>query len=378
MAPPETHRVTPRGRTVAGFSVRISDSPVDPDWDAFLERAEHGHYAQTSAWGRGRTAIGWRAVRVVITEDDAIVAGAQMVARPMPAAGDVGFVCRGPIAPADRPDLARLAFDEMQRLAHDNGVQYLVVQPPRACGWMSDELRRRGFRLGAFDIDFTSTVLIDLRPELEEVFARMSKKCRQHVRTAQTQGITVRRGSLADLAIFNRLKDVQSARLGYARREDDYYRVLWDALEPGGHIALLIAEFGGEPISAQLLIPFGDTCQHMEAPWSGAHGDFRPNELLHWEAFKWAKAQGCSFSDLGGIESEVADAVLSGRQSALGAEYSQSIFKLKFGGGIINDPPSMDYVFNPVLRFAYRCIPVRLLRAPWMRKLLFKFRETGS
>jgi lipid II:glycine glycyltransferase (peptidoglycan interpeptide bridge formation enzyme) len=367
-------------RGAGPFSVRVSDAPDDPDWDDFLERAPNGHHAQTSAWGRARAFIGWRPARVVVSEDGLVVAGAQMLTRPMPIGGNIGFVCRGPVVRGDRPDLARLVFDEMMAMGKRDGVQYLVVQPPRGGDWMCRELTALGFHYGAFDIDITATVLIDLQPDLDEVFAGMSKKTRHHVKEGERRGVIVRRGSEADLPIFNRLKDVQSARLGYARRSEGYYTELWRALAPRGHIELFIAEYDGEPVSAQLAIPFGDTCHHMERPWSGEHGNLRPNELIKWEVIKWAKSEGYRFADLEGIEAPVAEAVLAGKEVPDDPGYSASRFKLKFvgAGQVIIDPPSFDYVYNPLLRFAYRCIPAKVMRSRWMRTILFRFRETGS
>lgn len=358
--------------------MRISDGADDPDWDDFLEQVPIGHHAQTSAWGRARAFIGWRPVRMVVSEDGRVVAGAQMVIRPMPVGGNIGFVCRGPVVGQDRPDLARLVFDEMMAMGKARNVQYLVVQPPRGGDWMCPRLTALGFRYGAFDIDITATVLIDTTPDLDDLFAGMSRKCREHVKLAERRGVTVRRGSEADLPIFNHLKDIQSTRLGYARREDDYYSELWRALAPRGHIELFIAEYVGQPVSAQLTIPFGGTCHHMERPWSGAHGNAKPNELLKWEVIKWAKSESYQFTDLEGIEPPVAEAILSGEGIPDGPEYSASRFKLKFGGQVIIDPPSFDYVYNPALRVAYQCVPVKVMRSDWMRRLLFKFRETGS
>jgi peptidoglycan pentaglycine glycine transferase (the first glycine) len=187
-----------------------------------------------------------------------------------------------------------------------------------------------------------------------------------------------RRGSEADLPIFNRLKDLHSARLGYARRSEAYYTELWKAFKVRGHVELFIAEYSGEPVSALLAITHGDTCGHMEWPWSGEHGDLKPNELLQWEVIKWAKSEGYRVSDWQGIDVPVAEAVLSGREVPDDPRYSASQFKLRFGGQVVLDSPSYDYVYNPVLRLAYRCVPVRVMRSPWMAKLLSKFREAGS
>lgn len=365
-------------REIGAYTVTISDAPDDAAWDEFVEQAPGGHHAQTSAWGRARASIGWMPVRVVVRQDRRVVGGAQMVRRPMPVGGEIGFVHRGPVVPEDRPDLAALVLDELLRMGRAQRVAYLVVQPPPRADWIVGELRRRGFRLGAFDIDMTATIRLDLRPDLDELLAGMDKKRRQHIRSAVKRGVVVRRGSEADLPIFNRLKDMQSARLGYTRRSAEYYAEVWRALSPRGHIELFIAEYEGEPVAAELTIPFGDVCRHMERPWSGEHADLRPSEALEWEVMKWAKSQGYHFTDLEGVDGPVAEAVLSGSKLPEDGRHSASLFKVRYGGSVVIDPYSYDYVYNPVLRFAYHCIPVRVMRSAWMRRLLFKFRETGS
>jgi lipid II:glycine glycyltransferase (peptidoglycan interpeptide bridge formation enzyme) len=378
MRAPADRRVNPSLREVDGYTVRVSDDPDDPAWDDFLEQAPGGHHAQTSAWGRARASIGWMPIRVVVSHDGRVVGGAQMVRRPMPGGGDVGFVHRGPVVPQDRPDLVALVFDELIAMGKAQHVGYLVVQPPPGAHWMTGELQRLGFRHGAFDIDMTATVQLDLRANLADLLAGMGKRRRQHIRSALRSDMVVRRGSEADLRIFNHLKDIQSARLGYARRAPDYYTAMWRALAPRGHIELFIAEYHGDPVSAELAIPFGETYRTMERPWSGEYSQLKPNERLEWEVMKWAKSQGYRSIDLEGIDGPIADAVLSGKELPQDPEYSASRFKIQYGGTVVVDPPSFDYVYNPLLRFAYRCIPVGVMRSARMRRLLFKLRETGS
>lgn len=378
MSPKPDFREIPNVHEAGAFTVRVSRDLDDPEWDDFLEHAPGGHHAQTSAWSRARASIGWIPARVVISKGGRVVGGAQMVTRPMPAGGDVGFVHRAPVVAPDDPELAALVFDELMLLGRARGVGYLVVQPPPGADWMTAELEQRGFRSGAFDIDMTSTIRMDLSKTEDELVRAMDKKRRQHLRAPMPPGVTIRRGSEADLPIFNRLKDIQSARLGYARRSPDYYATLWSALSPRGHIELFVAEYQGEPVVAQLVIPFGTVCRHMERVWSGAHNELRLSERIEWAVILWAKSQGYRFTDFEGIEPELASAVLSGEDVADDPKYSASMFKLRFGGDIVVDPSSYDYVYNPVLRFAYRCIPVKVLRSDRMRRLLYRFRETGS
>jgi len=69
------------------YQTCVSDAAEDPDWDAFLLKTPGGHYTQTSLWAQAKTFLGWRAVRIVISQKDHIVAGTQLVTLPSPRRG---------------------------------------------------------------------------------------------------------------------------------------------------------------------------------------------------------------------------------------------------------------------------------------------------
>jgi peptidoglycan pentaglycine glycine transferase (the first glycine) len=374
-------RDAPPVRDVGGYSVRVSDEANDPAWDDFLEQIPGSDYVQSSRWGRARASIGWPPVRVVVSEDGRVVAGAQMLTRALPVGGRVGLVRKGPVVRDDRPDLVGLVLDRMIAMGSAHHVRLLVVQPPRGREWMCGEMRQRGFRPGRLDVldtQRTAALRVDLRADLEELLARMSGKCRQQIRLAERRGVTVRRGSEADLSIFDRLKCAHSARLGYDRRSESYYAELWRAFPLRGRAELFIAEYEGEPVSVLFAIPFGDTCNHVERLWSGRHGGLHANVLLEWEVMKWAKSEGYAFTDFAATELPVAAAVLAGRPDSIDPRYGASIFKLRLGAQIVVDPPFLDYVHNPVLRLAYRSAPERILRSRWVDGLIARFSRTGS
>lgn len=165
-----------------------------------------------------RATLGWRAVRVVVSENDRVVAAVQMLMRRLPAGGRIGFVSRRPVVPKEGADLVTLVFDEMMATGKANGAAYLGVHAPRGCDRMGNELMLRGLRPNVYEFDYTASVYVDLRPNLDEILARMRRTTGRHPRTPDKSGVTVRRGSEADLPIFNRLKDTHAARLGHALR----------------------------------------------------------------------------------------------------------------------------------------------------------------
>ena len=254
-------------------SVRVSEASDDPDWDDFLERTPLAAHTQTSAWGRARASVGWRVVRAVVSERDRIVGGVQMEMRSLPFGGNVGLVFGGPTVDADCPDAADAVLDALMAMGRSFKVRYLAVQSAQGDDGVAERLARSGFRHGILDylyIYHPASVWIDLTRDLETMFAGLSKSRRQHIQSAEKAGVVIRMGTEADLPVFVRLKEAHAVRLGYERRDNEYYEALWRALAPRGHVRLFIAEYEGEPVVALLVIAFGDTSHHIERPWSGA------------------------------------------------------------------------------------------------------------
>ena len=87
VAKAESERVSAAG---AGYRTRVSYESDDPAWDAFLAATPGGDHLQTSLWAQVKAPFGWRAARVVVTRDDRIVGGVQLLIRPLPLLGRLG------------------------------------------------------------------------------------------------------------------------------------------------------------------------------------------------------------------------------------------------------------------------------------------------
>jgi lipid II:glycine glycyltransferase (peptidoglycan interpeptide bridge formation enzyme) len=290
------------------------------------------------------------------------VAGIQMELRPLPIGGNVGLVFGGPVVGSedDAPGSTRAALDALWQMGKANRVRYMAVRPPGGDEVSIGALGALGFRRGMLDdlyIYYPASVVLDLAPEPGQLFAGMSKKRRQNIRSAERHGVTVRRGTEADLPTFARLRIAHAARLGYEPRDAGYYAELWRSLSPRGHAQLFVAEYGGEPVAAQFAITFGDTCHHVERPWSGAYPDLAASELAEWTAITWARSAGMRFSDLGGVDPSVVETIGSGREDRANPEHGATHYKLRWGGRVVQGPPFLDHVSDPALRFGYRHLP---------------------
>ena len=117
-----------------------------------------------------------------------------------------------------------------------------------------------------------------------------------------------------------------------------------------------------------MLLAFGDTVSYKMGGWSGGHREVRPNALLHWTGMQWAKGQGHRYYDLEGINADIGEAILSGRNPA--DIYVSGVplngvthFKLGLGGEVTRFPGCYDYSGQPLLRAAWPSVAPRLERA---------------
>lgn len=357
------------------YQTQISSETEDRAWDAFLEQMEEGDLLQSSGWSQLKRKTGWQVRRLTIKEDSRIVAGAQILLRPLPAPlGAIGYVPRGPVLSLDRPELAQLVLKKMQAVARTQRLQLLYIQPTRPYEALSDALQTGAFQPTGVKIAPLSTLRVDLTQEDDDILAQMRGGTRTNIRRSSSKGIVVREGSASDLEIFMQLHEASSQRQGFSTASEEYFAHMWRVFAPTGRGALFISEYEGEAISAFLVIGFGQTVWAKRFGWSGKESSRKPNEVLVWTAMKWAKSQGFHWFDQDGIKWEAAEALLNNQPISEAVKNSPSNFKLGFGGQPFLFPKAHVYVYNPVYRFGYTSLFPKLARWPVTKKFISRMR----
>jgi hypothetical protein len=67
----------------------------------------------------------------------------------------------------------------------------------------------------------------------------------------------------------------------------------------GTRLRIIVTRFGGDPVGGLVAIRFGDA---VSVPWASslrAHRHRCPNNILYWEAMRWAIAEGAREFDFG-------------------------------------------------------------------------------
>ena len=345
-----------RAEEVLPVKIRLSTAEDDPDWGAFVATSPMGHLLQSPPWGAFKARFGWRPLRVLVEESDAlprprILAGAQMLFRPLPL-GTLAYVPRGPVVDPSNQELVTFLLSALHRVARREKAIFLKLEPHWEDDPSLDELlRSQGFRPSPRTIQPRTTLLLDLAADLDDLLARMKSKTRYNIRLAGRKGVVVREGSEEDLLTFCRLLQETSQRDGFAVHVREYYEEAWRRFVPRGMARLFVASYRGETLAGLMVFALGRTAWYLYGASSDRHRNLMPNHLLQWGAIQWAKARGCTTYDLWGIPDEVGRALARGEEPEQGTGGLWGVYRFKrgFGGRVARTLGAYDAVYRPVL-----------------------------
>lgn len=334
--------------------MQISDAQTDPEWDAFVATVPGGHHVQTSLWAQVKAALHWRAVRRIVKQNRTIVAGAQMLLRPLGPLAAVGYVTRGPLCATGHRAVLEALTSELIRSSKQYRVQYLVVQPCPGDETLGELLPRFGFDRAPMELAPSATILIDLEKDTEQLLKGMKRQTRQNVMRSQREGIRVREGTDQDISTFYQLYRATAHRQEFLPYAEAYFAQMWRILKPAGNIQLMLAEYEGEAVSALLIASFGDRVVAKILGWSGREAARRPNEGVFWAAIQWAKSHRYRYFDMEGIKRTTAQALLQGQALSEAEQHSPDFFKAGFGGQVQLYPEAYETFLSPFVQWTFK------------------------
>lgn len=341
----------------------ISRECEDACWDKFLQETPLGQFQQSTIWARSKEPGGWKPVRIILTLDDKIVGGFQLLVRSN-WWGRIGYVSKGPVVLAESIEMADFTTELLRNVSHTERLRALVVQPPDSCERMPSRLSAGGFLPDISGEVNEATWILDLHGDFQDTIQRIGGKTRQKVRQALNRGVTLREGGRQDIELFFDLMLSTCRRQGVSPNPPDvrHLLALWDAAEPAGCIRLFFAEYEGKPLTGLLCISFGSTFTQWKRGWTSSEARLHPNDLITYEALKWANLNGHQSCDFAAFDRRMAVSILNGEPLSQEQERSRHWFTMCFGGRPQLLPASRVYFPNPLIRAAYRVLFYKKIR----------------
>lgn len=329
-------------------------------WDEALTRLD-GDLLQSWSWGEFKRRHGWDVERLHIEEPDGEALAQLLFRRKGPFS--LGYLPRGPRIPGGEVAASRL-LDAIDAACTRHRAITLVVEPDRPLppSWTQEG---RGFSAGPETFQTSRTVKVALADDAL-LLSRMRKDTRYNILHAQRHGIIVETASPApsSIATFYELLQDTSQRNAFGIHERAYYDDFLHVF--GDRAVLLFSRFEGEPTSALIAVRNGDEGRSMYAGSSIAQRRRGDAALLRFEAIRWARDQGCSRFDLGGIASDTPPSAPDRHDDGRWRSHLAGVhqFKTGFGGEIVAYPPTVERRYHPGLAWLVRRVNTRFRTAP--------------
>ncbi|NJL06189.1 MAG: peptidoglycan bridge formation glycyltransferase FemA/FemB family protein [Chloroflexaceae bacterium] len=324
----------------AGYQLQRDEHQLNPVWDAFV--AQHGHYQQSSRWAAARATLGWRAVRAVLwhTNEAQIVAGVQILLRPLARRGVqlwVGYVPYGPVLGATvAPVWGTRLVHAITQLARRYGAWAVLLIPPMDALQLRMQVAAAGWVLSPIMPAPQATTRIPVQFDPAVLLQRMRPATRYNARVGVRRGLQVRAGDAQDVPLLYAMLTATSQRKQFTLEPLGYYQQVWAHFAPHGQAWLMVAEYEQQVQAALLHVAWGDTVTYLAGGWAGTQRHLCPNDALHWASIQRARSAGYRWYDLNGVDRATVQACLRG--AAVTSPDPVYAFKLGYGG-VVNVLP---------------------------------------
>ena len=350
-------------RATGRYTMREVRSVTREEWDSWLERSPGGgHIYQSYEWGEFKRGQGWRPVRLVLERGGEVVGCGQFLVYRTPLVGGALMYCaKGPWIEWGDREAVRTFFGGVRTVARREGVHTVKIEPEvreRETA-VKDLLRDVGFGKARWNLQFKTTMVVDLSPPEEEVLARMKPKTRYNIRLAERKGVKIvednsveARGPMYDLMRVTKHRDGLKSR-----RSHEYHESQLQTMYDNGRAHMFFATYEGDRLALIVIYTFGKKYWYKRGASSNEKRNLMPTYLLQWEVMRWAKRHGYTYYDMVAIPNP-------NRLNESSSMWGLYRFKSGFGGEIAEFLGCLDmrvrklqawawYKFEPVYFRAY-------------------------
>ena len=284
-----------------------------PEYEAFISSHPKGHFAQSSLWGKQKTAWTFRAV--MVRDDNGAVRGSLgLLIRKAPVFPvSMLYACRGPVCDLDDAETLKELVKGARALAKQYNGYVIKIDPdvPKENEAFRKLLEDCGFRIMQTGKNFEGAqpkfvFRLDVEGKTEEeLMASFTQKHRYNIRLAVKKGVEVKVCGQEMVHDFTRIMVETGVRDNFITRDEGYFSNMLTNL--GEHARLYMAFYEGQPIAGTLAIWFGDKVWYLYGASSNAHRNLMPNYLLQWNMIQWAVEKGCRIYDFRGVSGDLTE-----------------------------------------------------------------------
>lgn len=217
------------------------------------------------------------------------------IEKSIPLLGKVWYMPKGP-AITSKADLKEL-LSRLQPFARKHGVFTIKIEPELD---HSTDLTDLGL-IKTRPVQYNyATVLVDLKPDIDDIMAGLNQKGRHAIRRAGRDGVTVKKAPITadNCRIMYKLLSDTGQAAGFAVRPFEYYQKFYKTYGDNG--GLFFAYYKNQVVAGAFAMVQGQTSMYKDGASIRERTAYGASHLLQWEVIKWAKSKGSTQHDLAG------------------------------------------------------------------------------
>jgi hypothetical protein len=247
---------------------------------------------------------------LVLRENSRVVAAVQVRCIPIPYSGSaVAYARWGPLWRRRDHESDLQIFRQAVRALRAEYVDrrgFILRILPRVAGEANGAVRtileQEGYTLRPSAGG--STILLDMRPSLDELYRGLHHKWRYHLNKARKQDLEVVDGDEERFFVdFERIYDEMLDRKRFTSFTDvTQLKDVQRRLPPAHKMRVFLLSVAGEVCAGGVCSDLGDTALYLFGATSNRGTKTYGSYLVHWRMLTWAKERGCRTYDINGVD----------------------------------------------------------------------------
>lgn len=278
------------------YMIRFAEQPTAVSWNRqILANPDGGNIFQGYEFAKQKQMGGWKpqfikADNLAITVLEKTIIGL----------GKLWYIPKGPGVTSVREFDGLLP--ELRKFAQANGVFAIKIEPELI---KKDETLADLLKLGLVKArpiqPNSSTVLLDLSPDLDTIMSHLNQKGRYAIRRAERDGVVVKRVDSSDencKIMYDLLGETAAG--SFRIRSYNYYKTFWQRYAKAHLGQLFFAYVDGQIVAGAYAIAFGEKGTYKDGASARERTAYGASHLLQWHVIQWVKEKGATVHDLCG------------------------------------------------------------------------------
>lgn len=306
----------------------------EKEWEKALANFQDVSFLQSWAWGEFQNEIGNKAERVIINEDNVVIAAVQYSIIKTRFFSYLDCQ-RGPLVSSLQSTSSILQL--LKEKANECKLDFLVLEPGFDFNQYSDETKRQGFVHRSNTSQPLHTLVLSLTPDENKLFSSIRKTTRSIIKNASSSVNIKIDKSLSHWNEFADLLSETAQRQKIVQHPASYLKRQFIRFAKNDGAKLYIAEMENKVVAGAIILYYRNRATYFHAASNVEARKTGAAHLLLWKAIADAKQRGSREFDFWGVAPE---------NEPNHPWTGITVFKKGFGGDMVDYPGSLVYVNN--------------------------------